>query len=275
MRNNIMLPSSSSLFHYTKEKETFEKILSNGLMYSESVEYCPNEIIVTGLEYTNKSAFIVPMVCFCDIPISRTIAHRNTYGNYAIGFDKEFLRNKLISNLNPVNYVSSIDYANNISFLRSNVELKIKAFLEGKYQISYDEDKKIIDKELPIVNLFYSYFKPYRFYDEREWRAILPEIEKWNKTLINWQNSNVDIQGFINAYRNIRKPTNIFITLEKEELLRGISHIIIPKESDKPYWIDYILNENNTLIGCNSVPQNTRTILISNIISFERIEKDY
>jgi hypothetical protein len=54
---------------------------------------------------TNPAAYylLVPMVCFCDIPVQLSCDHRDWYGDYAIGLTKYWGKTK---KLNPVFYVS-------------------------------------------------------------------------------------------------------------------------------------------------------------------------
>ena len=55
----IMPPSSSSLFHFTRKWSIFKKILSKGLMYFESIEYCPNDDALSKVVYKNNGIFII------------------------------------------------------------------------------------------------------------------------------------------------------------------------------------------------------------------------
>ncbi len=43
----------------------------------------------------------IPMVCFCDLPLSQIRKHTKTYGEYALGLSKEWAIKKQI---NPVLY---------------------------------------------------------------------------------------------------------------------------------------------------------------------------
>lgn len=273
MGKRIMLPSSSSLFHFTRKISVFKKIIKNGLMYFESPEYYPNDNIQTNKVYQNNVTYIIPMICFCDIPISRTLVHRKTYGNFSIGFNKEFLRAKLLNNLNPVNYVSSPDLASKLSIFRRRLDLLIHRN-SLIFSPSIDVDN-IIEQEFELIYSLYGYFKPYEYYDEREWRAVLPRSKKWGTKIISLNEKKDITSEHIKSIKSMTKGTNIYLSFSSEELVNAISHIIVPKESDINNFVKYILAETNPILGCNDVPEKERIMLVSKITSFERIEKDY
>lgn len=83
---------TTSIFHYTRERDTLLKILRNGLIPN----YCKEE-------FSNET-IAFPMLSFCDIPLSQTGEHTRRYGRYAIGLKKGYA----ISNgINPILYVHS------------------------------------------------------------------------------------------------------------------------------------------------------------------------
>ena len=73
--------SSNSLFHFTS-KDSLLKILESSFRPSYSRETL----------YFNDSEIrvLVPMICFCDIPLSQINNHIATYGEYGIGMSKEW-----------------------------------------------------------------------------------------------------------------------------------------------------------------------------------------
>ena len=91
--------NSSSLFHFTREFEVFKQILSEGLRFSYCYEPFDDIVAKQGwdieLKKGNKiiecKGIAIPMICFCDIPLLRTQNHREKYGNYMIGFNREAL----------------------------------------------------------------------------------------------------------------------------------------------------------------------------------------
>lgn len=99
-----MVPKS--LYHYTRDLETVEKIMMNGFRFSLLEEEIPvsgyqNCIFdqIEGLTYNYQSR---RAVCFCDIPLSQAREHREQYGNYIIGLSKNW---GMAKGATPVRYV--------------------------------------------------------------------------------------------------------------------------------------------------------------------------
>lgn len=98
--------SSTTLFHYTKSVDALTGILENGFWVKHCTEY----------RYAGKmrQKIDIPMVSFCDIPISLINNHIKTYspkGVFAIGMDRSWGEEKEI---NPVIYVSPKSYLSDI-----------------------------------------------------------------------------------------------------------------------------------------------------------------
>jgi hypothetical protein len=84
--------SANSLFHFTNNLENLLSILRNEFWPSYNLERLFNGQLEIG----------VPMVCFCDIPLSQVKNHSKYYGEYAIGMKKNWgTKNKI----NPVFYL--------------------------------------------------------------------------------------------------------------------------------------------------------------------------
>ena len=86
--------SANTLFHFTKTHENILSILEN--------EFYPNYSLEDWKPLSGKTHPIaIPMVSFCDIPLSQISNHTKHYGNYALGLKKEWgIKNKI----NPVLY---------------------------------------------------------------------------------------------------------------------------------------------------------------------------
>jgi hypothetical protein len=163
--------SSSSLFHFTRRLEYLIDILQNNF----KPRYYPELFFLVSRKYTNRA---IPMVCFCDIPLSQVIFHTKTYGQYGIGLTKKWaFRNKL----NPVLYLQkesnlAISLRNVFTFMR-------KPELFSKYK-ELKDSRDSYRKVLRYIKNYEGDFqrdgkimKNVKFYNEREWRYT-PEIDE-------------------------------------------------------------------------------------------------
>ncbi len=87
--------SSNTLIHFTANKEALKGILADNF----KLKYC-KEV----LNWGDKSPMelYVPMVSFCDIPLSQIKEHISRYGHYGIGLTREWA---VANKLNPVLYI--------------------------------------------------------------------------------------------------------------------------------------------------------------------------
>jgi hypothetical protein len=188
--------SANTLFHFTTNKQSLLGILANGLYVRYSLENY--ESLISG-----EAELVLPMTCFCDIPLSQVKRHTSTYGKYAIGLTKSWgMKNQV----NPVIYT----YPNSTT---ANVLNKLTADLEKFFDIAEGEEpltkgKKLTKKAInndwqssaqygeKVYDLhanlshFIKFIKPYegkffrdgsyldmpvKFYEEREWRFMPPK----------------------------------------------------------------------------------------------------
>ena len=88
-----MTISANTLFHFTKKLDTLRNILMSKFYPRLCLESC-------FLDSTNKK-WAIPMVCFCDIPLSNIDQHTQKYGNYAIGIKKSWACRKRMISTHP------------------------------------------------------------------------------------------------------------------------------------------------------------------------------
>lgn len=257
--------SADTLFHFTNSLHNIINILSNDFC----ARYCMEDF-----KFMDDDEFAIPMVCFCDIPLSQIRNHIDKYGGYAIGLKKDW---GIKNGINPVFYVLSDSFPTN----------KIKEVATTLAKQS--ENKNIIDNEARteleksryLMWDFINYIKPYegrawnkknfdgektRFYDEREWRYI-PDMDFRDKYEGLWYLTKED---FLNE--EIRKEKN----KEIEELSKlsftpkDIKYIIVNSDEEiLDLWnaIDRIKGDKYT--------QNEIMILKTRIISKEQILNDF
>ena len=203
----------------------------------------------------------IPMVCFCDIPLSKVNKHNEMYGNYAIGLSKEWaIKNKI----NPVIYTY-----NNSALANNIFELFNKIFNKN-------------DKDLLMsFDSLFQYIKPYsgtfkkggeifenvRFYDEREWRYVpklFDDMSSWLK-----KKEDKSLEESI----KIINETLLETSYEKGKLkfdANDIKYIIVKKESDIHDIIQFFKNLKSKKYSMSEIE-----ILMTKIISLEDIVHDY
>lgn len=155
-----MAISSATLFHFTSSFETLKKILcGHGFWPRYCIEY--------GWGEQEDHDFAVPMVCFCDIPLSQIHNHIKVYGGYGIGMSKEWAISKGMA---PVHYLQKgsfmIDALNELRKKGEKADrLKHLTFLK-KY-------KGVMRRKNQEGKL--KQYSDYIFYNEREWRYV-PDV---------------------------------------------------------------------------------------------------
>ncbi len=158
-----MALSSNTLIHFTSSKVALKGILTENF----KMKYCRETIQFRGTKYVLH----IPMISFCDIPLSQIKNHIANYGHYGIGLSREWaLKNRL----NPVLYVQG-----NSTLVESYQELLKYLHAEEQKGTS---DKTARQMAADIVRYIKNYEGPleragvkidkYRYSDEREWRHV-------------------------------------------------------------------------------------------------------
>ena len=141
--------SSNTLFHYTRRFDNFKKILNDGFRPNYSLE---NFEFLFEEDTNIANHHFIPMVCFCDIPISSAKEHIKNYGNYAIGLSRKWGED---NGLNPVMYISRNSKINKIfryayssyNELDIEIEKEKNELLEGIKKLKYEDiGEDIINK---------------------------------------------------------------------------------------------------------------------------------
>lgn len=176
---------TSSLFHYTT-LDSLKQILSEGIIPN----YCKEDLSTDNI----KCVLGIPMVCFCDIPLTRVSEFTAHYGQYAIGLKKEYA---IQHGLNPILYVANADIISSLSFFRAyeiatlaklkqrggtkteiRLDLSDPESMDGiKYLINYNNSHAANTTLFGFVKKYACVHKgiPYCNYNENEWRYLLKE----------------------------------------------------------------------------------------------------
>ncbi len=237
-------PKSSSLFHFTKNMDALTSILENGFY----PRYCLEDLAWFG--YDEHVGF--PMVCFCDIPLSRISEHTSFYGEFGIGLTKEWgLRNKL----NPVGYFGDNSAVRTVAEYLFDLDKKY----EDEKGTSFNQLLNLLRYSKPISGRMYvsGELVEKDFYQESEWRYSL---------LAN-EDSMLALQGSL--FEEEKDDENKKLETEQLEFLpTDINYIFVKSDADIPQVVDFI----NGSLG--KYPLNDLKILMSRITSLSMIRGD-
>jgi hypothetical protein len=305
--------NSSSLFHFTREFGTFKEILTEGLRFGYCYEPYSDVVAMQGWNFEFKigrkaiecNGIAIPMICFCDIPLLRTKHHREQYGNYMIGFNREALIKTINSTnymLNPVQYrchqifdeqleelsIQKNEFICQIESMTipiGGVEIKGEEKDDLKFnslilQPDIREKCKELIEKINAIDSIIGFSKPYMgecgydYMAEREWRIIVPDCNRptpncgWRKRISKEQFENFKLS------LNDNFPQDLYIHFDDDEITSLVNHIVVQNEAERNTIINLIQKKEQTLFGCD-LTEKQRLNLISKITSFEQIEKDY
>ena len=187
--NSPVTISSNTLFHFTSTIDHIRSILED--------EFWPN-LSLEDLSCLELEKVAIPMVSFCDIPLSQTKTHMERYGSYGIGLSKSWGKK---NGVNPVLYTYqgsplatglnqslAWTYAKYLGLRKlptphvmwARIASIARAERQGatrhrQYGRLWDQLLKIQCFIKPYEGPFYrnnQQFQNVRFYDEREWRFV-------------------------------------------------------------------------------------------------------
>jgi|GEM_PF-488410 len=158
--------SSNVLFHFTDSMIKLKSILKNGFFPHYCLEYTLDPLDRKAAAEKRPPMHAVPVVCFCDLPLSLIRKHLERYGPFGIGLDKKWGVN---------NRVSPVLYTHRTAQTRQPV-----------LQLTAKDAKVNNQKTENDLSLLAAYTRPFvgpawrnnklerkvQFYDEREWRYV-------------------------------------------------------------------------------------------------------
>ena len=245
-----MTISANTLFHFTSRYDTLIKILQS--------RFFPRLCLERGLWYPGNRKWAIPMVCFCDIPLSNIAEHTKKYGNYAIGIKKTWA---IEQGVTPILYVHDKS-----SFIGHGLDALIWSL-----ELSKKDSEHLSERLTRVMSMFFM-MKPYegyqvrdgerkkiRFYDEREWRFIPPIIGDQN-ILTEEQFHNITEREKLNSFYE-----QYGVNFNPD----AINYIIVEKEEE----IVPLIHELHAIKG--NFSYNSVELLSSRIISMDRIREDF
>lgn len=247
-----MNPRSSTLFHFTRGIDALKAILVEGFW----PRYCLEDFSWYNTEIGHIA---YPMVCFCDIPLSRINQHVAFYGEYGLGMSLEWGRK---NGLNPVVYLSptsplTTSVRNVLTNIRPNKETHYyNGAIDTNHIISYI---KPLEGWLPILSSVPPPPVPKQFYQENEWRYVPnnASVTPWVRRVDFEANDNRELF-------NTQTKQHCMLRFEPSD----IKYIFLRSDSEIPALVDYI---NSALGHCTVADMK---ILSSRIVSLESIRND-
>lgn len=245
-----MAISSNTLFHYTHKFNILQDIIEKGFL----VSYCMESIMA------------IPMVSFCDIPLSQAKYYLENYGSYAMGMTTEW---GVKNGLNPVLYLEED------SHLYKALNQAMESIKGLQYEFGKDDKKDVhqgnINKYIIETTRYAKPYKGtlirdgiekpnYKFYDEREWRFI-PTPEN------NYFKLGLTPEGYLEFKKSHPKKPHFNengLTFNAKD----IKYIILKKSAEIPMLIDYLMG--TTHLGSAKEIQ----LLTTKILLAEQIIED-
>ncbi len=246
--------SSSSVFHFTRTKAALKGILQNNF----KVKYCLENLCFESRDRPNA----IPMVSFCDIPLSQVKDHIGKYGSYGIGLTKEWAADRKLS---PVQYVATgsihalamehLIYHHVKSgqkFLWEDMtDTQRSVFMLATYLKNYEGDLVRRGKTS----------KTYRFYDEREWRYVPESNGDFPITIAGDRYETSSQKSSMN-----RLISDLRLTFNPSD----IKYIIVRSEKEISEFVEVIRNSKGKSYSLRETER-----LTTRIITKEQIESDF
>ncbi|OEE77347.1 hypothetical protein A1OQ_22070 [Enterovibrio norvegicus FF-162] len=245
-----MLPKSHTLFHFTKNIEFLKDILVSGFW----PRYCLEDSSWYGGKDFNTA---YPMVCFCDIPLSRVGEHVEFYGNFGIGVTREWANS---NGLSPVLYLN-----HNTPMHKSLSSLFLGNKSVGGYYPYSNSDVNIVMAHIkPVQGLMRigSDVVDKDFYQENEWRAVPNDPD--SSEILPWASENqyLDSDFMHEANEKTKKHKSLKIAPT------DIKYIFVNSDSDISNMVKFIQDK------LDYYPNALLNVLLSRIVSLETIRRD-
>ncbi len=239
-----MALSSNSIIHFTRRKSYLRGILEDNF----KLKFCSESIT-----FNDPVNFAVPMVSFCDIPLSQVKDHIGSYGCYGIGLTKEWA---IKQKLNPVLYLQAgshlaeslsrvlLEYRKNGQDLSGEDEHMLNIL---RYSKNYQGD---------LCRAGHRTIPNYRFSDEREWRYV-PTKSQVKTLLLGSQYMSQEKKAAANA-----AMSSVRLTFEPDD----IRYIIIETEEEIGYFLDVLRKAKGKNYSAHSIERLSTRILTADQI---------
>lgn len=240
--------SANTLFHFTNKINYLESIIQNGFY----PRYCNECFSIT----ETTIDLWIPMICFCDIPLSQIKNHISTYGSYGIGMSMDWANE---NGLNPVLYIRKNSFiAQKLKIIQNSIRdnsfsnpIPAESFLELLRHVKPYEGESLKGENTG---------KNIVFYDEREWRHTPDYAKKIPFAFTRGQIKNNNV--LIEANNKAQKHN---LTFNSDD----IKYIIVKEEAEIPIIASVLRKRFN--FQNNGIDSQ----LISKIITCDQILNDF
>lgn len=237
-----MSAKSASLFHFTPKLEYLMSIMKNGFY----PRFCLEDSQL--MDWYGQAYLAFPMVCFCDIPLSKISEHTAFYGKYGIGLKRNWGNDM---GLSPVVYASMNSQL--VELARSLTQRML--FLEPESKQAEEDANNLLSLLKPISGtmLIGDETKPRLFYQENEWRFVPKSCEAIPA----------------NEFTQMREFANEKMLCHRLSFkLSDIQYIFVERESEIPELVKFITNEFASE-DCDQV-----SVLITKILALDTLMLD-
>lgn len=252
--------SANVFFHCTKKLKYLKEIIENRAIIPR---YNEEDIKYLGIDDYNKIAF--PMVCFCDIYLSKLKLHMKNYGFYGIGLDKNW---GIDRGLQPIAYMNNSAQVNDD--FSSAIQDGIKRFSgynestpEMDLYINQILTRLLFTKPLEGSMKFGQKTRKMNFHDEKEWRYI-PDMTRETELplLVPQKYMNGEAYNSYSAGMENYKPGWLVLGYE------SIKYLVVKNLNDRQTLIDFIIKKLD-------IEPNVKYVLISKILIYNEMEGDF
>jgi Putative abortive phage resistance protein AbiGi, antitoxin len=222
MAENI---SSTVLFHFTKSMENLKSILKHGFYPRYCPEYTLDPSDRRAASMNKPPMWAVPMVCFCDLPLSLIRKHLAKYGHYGIGLAKQWGEKNGVT---PVIYThpNSPTLASVLPLNASGEANNVKsALMDSRLLAAYTKptvgkawrNDRVVPEDVT-------------FYDEREWRYV-PLVQGAQSVFLNHSDYSDDCKRE-EMHKLFRRKCKLSIHPD------DIQYLMLPDEPDEQNIIE-------------------------------------
>jgi Putative abortive phage resistance protein AbiGi, antitoxin len=244
MAENI---SSTVLFHFTKSMENLKSILKHGFYPRYCPEYTLDPSDRRAASVNRPPMRAVPMVYFCDLPLSLIRKHLGAYGHYGIGLTKEW---GMQNSVTPVIYTHPSS-PTLLSMLRLNISSDT-----NNDASSVNDSRRLIAYTKPTIGKAWRndmvQEKEVPFYDERDWRYV-PDVPWLKSPFLNHEEYSDDSKK-THLHEAFRTKCPLHIHAD------DIQYLVLPDEPDETNILE-LAKFLNTLYTPDDAMLVTTTIM--------------